>query len=150
VPWLFSQLGVAALWADDKPKPAFDALLAKVKRSDPKADFQQLRMAFTRTSDYKPYDTDANKIHEQMRNALQKQDYEQAIQLAEKVLKTKYVDLHAHLVAYRAYSELNKGEQAKYHRYVYDGLLESILKSANARIRSMLTWSSPPTKSMRS
>jgi hypothetical protein len=129
---------VVALWtigivnAQEKPKPTYDTILEQVKKSDPKADFLKLRMAFTETAQYSPYGEDT-KTRDAMNEAMEQKEYEKAAELAQKILKSKYVDLNAHLVAQRAYTELKKDDQAKYHKYVYDGLLQSILKSGDGK-----------------
>jgi hypothetical protein len=134
----FPGILVLGLWisgavaAQEKSKPSFDTLLEQVKKSDPKADFLRLRMAFTETKQYDPYGEDL-KTRGAMSEALEKEDYAKAAELAEKIMKEKYVDLRAHLVASRAYSALKKEEQAKYHKYVFDGLLQSILKSGDGK-----------------
>jgi hypothetical protein len=71
-----------------------------------------------------------------MNAAIEKKDFATALQLATNVLKTNYVDWAAHLVAYRAYTELKNDEQAKFHKYVCEGLIRSILRSGNGRSAS--------------
>jgi hypothetical protein len=129
---IFCVWSVTSLQAQEKPKPSYDALLDQVKKSDPKADFLQLRMAFTRTANYKPYDSD-NKARKGMTDAWEKKDLARAVALAQQVLKNRYVDLTAHWILSRAYAELKKADQAKYHRRVFDGLVQSILKSGNGK-----------------
>ena len=101
-------------------------------KSDPKADYLKLRMAFTETASYNPYEPD-RKTQEEMTQALDKKEYDKAIQLADKALKTNYVDLKAHSVAHRAYTALGKADQAKFHRAVFNGLVQSILKSGDGK-----------------
>jgi hypothetical protein len=126
--------GVSFSIAQEKPKAdlKFGELLEQVKKQDPKADFQKLRMAFTKTEQYQPYspDRDAEKA---MTTALKKEDYKKAAELAEKRIQAKYVDLLSHSIAAKAYAELKEEEKAKFHKYVYDGLLESILKSGDGK-----------------
>src|SRR5262245_42663854 len=103
---------LASVDAQEKPTPGYDVLLEQVKKADPKADFLKLRMAFTETAGYKPYGRD-RETHQKMAEALEKKDYAKAIELAEKPLKTCYVDLEAHSVLDQAYTQLGKAEQAK-------------------------------------
>jgi hypothetical protein len=119
-------------YSQEKDEKRFDDLLAQVKKSDPKSDFLKLRMAFTKTAAYNPYDLD-NMIHEEMATALDNKKYDKAIQLAEKVLSTRFVDVNAHSVASRAYTALEKAEQAKFHSFVREGLVQSILKSGDGK-----------------
>jgi hypothetical protein len=118
--------------AQEKPTPGYDVLLEQVKKADPGADFLKLRMAFTETASYKPYGPD-RETHAKMAEAFEKQDYLKAIELGEKLLNTCYVDLRAHAVMHRAYAQLGKADQAKFHRHVLDGLVQSILKSGDGK-----------------
>lgn len=113
-------------------QPAFDALLERVKKEDPKVDFAALRMAFTRTPGYTPY-AGSRPDRDAMRAAFEQKDHDKALALAQKVLQKNYVDLDAHLIALRAFTEKKDQEKAKYHRYVLQGLLDSILKSGDGK-----------------
>jgi hypothetical protein len=106
--------------------------MEQVKKADPKADFLRLRMAFMQTRWYKPYDL-SDKRALAMNAALEKKDYKKALELAETILQFKYVDWNAHLVAYRAHAELKNSAQSKYHRFVCDGLIRSIMQSGNGK-----------------
>jgi len=75
----------------DRGEPSYDDLLAQVKKADPKADFLKLRMAFTKTAAYDPYDDPFRTIPQEMNAALNKKEYDKAIELAEKTLKKRYV-----------------------------------------------------------
>jgi hypothetical protein len=123
---------LAAVDAQEKPTPGYDVLLEQVKKADPKADFLKLRMAFTETASYKPYDPD-RETQKRMAEAFQKKEYGKAIESGEKLLKTCYVDLEAHFALSRAYTQLGKADQAKFHRYVFDGLVQSTLKSGDGK-----------------
>jgi hypothetical protein len=68
-----------------------------------------------------------------MEEALDAKDYSKAVALAEKVLKKNFVDIKAHWVAHQAHSRLKKADQSKFHRYVYDGLIQSIVKSGDGK-----------------
>ncbi len=60
--------------AQEKTNLSYQQLLDRVKNADLKADFFQLRMAFTQTPLYKPYG-DKDKTAEAMNAALDKKDY---------------------------------------------------------------------------
>lgn len=126
-------LGGMAL-ADETPKDmaTYQELLKQVKESSPKADFLKLRMAFTETAAYNPYDSDVM-AKQEMAEALDNKEYEKALKLAEKALANRYVDINAHSVAARACEGLKKTEQAEFHRKVHDGLIQSILKSGDGK-----------------
>jgi hypothetical protein len=122
----------AVVRADEPPKLTYADLLEKVKNDDPKADFQKLRMAFTETPNYKPYDLE-REGQQALKAALENKDHERVLELANKMLGKNYVDARAHLLAFRACKELKKEEEARHHRYVYDGLVQSIRKSGDGK-----------------
>jgi hypothetical protein len=124
--------GLALVRAEEKPDATFDALLEKVKKSDPKVDFGELRTAFTRTTKYDPYNNQL-KTHGEMAEALGNKEYEKALELAEQLLKDNYLDADAHFHAFRACTELKKEEEAALHRYVFRGLVGSIAKSGDGK-----------------
>jgi Domain of unknown function (DUF4919) len=68
-----------------------------------------------------------------MFTAMQEKRYEKAIEYAEKVMKAKFVDINAHLIASAAYKEMGNTEKGKFHRYVADGLIKSILSSGDGK-----------------
>jgi hypothetical protein len=113
-------------------EPGYDSLLAQAKKGDPKTDFLKLRMTFTKTAGYNPYFFD-RKMYQEMSAAFAAKDYDKAIMHADKILAAKYVDIDAHAVAMRSYAALGKTDQAKLHRVVIDGLVQSILKSGNGK-----------------
>jgi hypothetical protein len=119
--------------AEEKPKAAYADLLEKVKSQDPKADFAALRMAYTETPAYNPYDFEQRDNQQAMRAAMKKKEYEKAVEYVEKVLAKNYLDIEAHYIAARALTELKKEDRAKYHRWVANGLVESILKSGDGK-----------------
>jgi hypothetical protein len=123
---------LASTNAQETPQATYQSILAQVKNSDSKADFGKLRTAFTQTGNYKPYDSDRN-TKKSLFAALQKKEYAKAKELAGKILETNYVDVDAHRAMYRACSELQMTDQAKFHRYVLDGLIQSILKSGDGK-----------------
>jgi hypothetical protein len=123
---------VASTSAQERSKPSYKDLLERVKKSDPKVDFTALRMVFTETDAYKPYDFERGD-RDAMRAALRKKDYAKALKQAEKCLQKNYLDIEAHSVAWRACKELKNQEKAKCHRYVRDGLLQSIQKSGDGK-----------------
>jgi hypothetical protein len=119
-------------FAQDAKEPSYQDILARVKKMDPKADFTGLRMAYTQTPNYKPYDDD-RESRDQLRGAFGDKEYQKAVEQAEKLLSKNYVDIEAHRVAASAHAELKNDKQAKFHAYVRDGLVQSILKSGDGK-----------------
>lgn len=110
----------------------YESLLEKVKKSDPAADFSALRLAY---ADHPPKDSggadaDTNKS---MLSAFRNKEYDKAIESAQKILQGSFVDINAHLVLAAAYKEKKDPEKEKFHSYVAEGLIKSILKSGDGK-----------------
>lgn len=129
--YLLMGLVVTATGAQEPTKASYQELLERVKKADPKVDFGALRMAFTATAAYNPYGLDQDRPR--MRAAFAKKDFDKALEFAEKLLGKNYPDIEAHRVAWRAHTELQDPDKAKFHRYVRDGLVQSILKSGDGK-----------------
>jgi hypothetical protein len=136
---LLSVLSWAA-WAQDKPpqettnkdeqQPRYETLLAKVKQGDLTIDFAAFRLAYTKTKDFSGYGgLDRRAAFE----ALNKNDFAKALQLAEKELEKNFVDINAHYIALIANRETGQAEKAERHRTLFLKLLESIEKSGNGK-----------------
>jgi hypothetical protein len=117
----------------DSADAAFLSLLERVKRADLTIDFTELRMSYAQTSKYDPYNFSIGELRNSMVSALDAQNYELALKLADDILTQNYIFTDAHLVAIRAYENLGRTEEAKYHRYVLDGLIGSMLQSGDGK-----------------
>ena len=109
----------------------YEDLLDKLKKGDTNIDYKTFRLAFTETKAFSPYG--GSEVRKQMNEALNKDDYKEALKIAEERLKTYYVDIDAHFVAHIAHKELGNTEKAEFHRDVARGLLESILNGADGK-----------------
>jgi hypothetical protein len=118
--------------AQEKPGQEYEALLARVKKSDPKVDFTRLRLAYTKSPGYDPYGSDPD-LRKGIRTALAKKEFAKVVELAGKALRANYLDIETHLAAHRAYKALKDEEKSRNHRYVLDGLIKSILKSGDGK-----------------
>jgi hypothetical protein len=125
--------GASTIPAQAAKPPSYEMLLENVKKKDPKADFKALRMAYSKTQAYNPYDFGRQKAQQAMNRAIKAKDYAQALQLARNRLEKNYVDVQAHMVASLSYKQLGKADRSDYHRYVADGLIKSILKSGDGK-----------------
>jgi hypothetical protein len=103
----------------------YEILLDRVKKADPTVDFKEFRIAYTKTSQYNPYEGDP--AEQEMAKAFNNKDNPQAIECAEKILAHNYVNIRAHLICMMAYDMLGNKEKAGFHRYVSDGLIRSII-----------------------
>lgn len=119
--------------AGQNGKTAYEDMLERVMKADPAVDFAALRFAY---ADNPPEgsgtDRDASRA---MFIALRDKHYAKAIEEAEKVLNSKYVDINAHLVSAAAYKEKGNAEKEKFHRYVAEGLIKSILNTGNGKTK---------------
>jgi hypothetical protein len=108
----------------------FDALLAKVKKSDDSVDFAQLRRLYTQTDAYSPYGDSAKK---EMYTVLNNNDFKKARSLADEALTENYLNIDAHLVKMIACDKLGEAACSAHHKYVAKGIIDSILKSGDGK-----------------
>jgi hypothetical protein len=102
---------------------AYALLVDRLKAGDRAVDFTELRMAFTRTPEYRGM---MMGFYQPLWRTLNSGDFAGALRVAETVLRQNYVEPNAHMVAARAHRELGHAEQAEFHQFVVDGLLRSI------------------------
>ena len=127
--WAVAQEPVAPK-SDTPPKTTYETLLEKVKQQDQKVDFSELRMTYTETAAYSPYGGDAES-RKAMFAALKAQEYEKVLASAEQVLAKNYLDINGHFGCFAAHRRLGHEDKAAYHRYVFEGLLNSIKNSGD-------------------
>ena len=84
------------------------------------------------SSEYK-HAKDTSDDEKSMEKSLRDKDYGKAIEEAEKVLASEYVNLDAHYVEFVSYRELGQVDKAQYHRAVFKGLIDSILHSGDGK-----------------
>ena len=138
---LFVVTCVSAQTPQETPKPTespaaakpaqatkYDALLEKVKQKDPSVNFTELRHAFYESPNYNPHSPMMS--YRPLNAAIAQKNYEQALQIAEGVLAKNFVEINAHMTAQIAYQETGNAEKAAFHKFMVEGLLNSI-KSAN-------------------
>jgi Domain of unknown function (DUF4919) len=118
--------------APSEAAAAYDALLEKVKKSDPAVDFQALRLAYTETKAYGPYGGDAE-ARKNMFAALRANEYSKVLDRAMEILSHNYMDIMGHFGAFVANRELGHADKSTYHRYVFEGLVNSIKNSGDGK-----------------
>jgi hypothetical protein len=94
-------------------------------------NFFTLRMAYSRTPDYSPYDSHINDMHKKIRDYIDNFHYNEAISIADSILSKNYVDLLSHLYCGYAYKQLKDTTAANFHYSIYDKLLRSIAASGD-------------------
>jgi hypothetical protein len=115
----------------ESPSPAqakYDALLARVKERDATVDLAELREAFTETPAYR---ATAMVFYQALWAPLNKGDFPGAVQVAEKVLTTNYVEINAHMVASIANRQLGNVPRAEYHMNIANGLLRVVMSKGD-------------------
>lgn len=117
---------------DRLDKKQFTVILDSVKQRLPASLFW-LRMAYTHTGQYDPYDPDVGKAHKKIRAYLKAADYPSALNLADSLLYLNYVDIPSHLYSGFAHLQLGDSLLAGYHYSLYYGLLESISESGDGK-----------------
>jgi hypothetical protein len=129
---LILTLSPAASYSAQEAAARYESLLERVRKGDPAADFTALRLAY---ADNPPKDAGGTdpEVSRSMFSAMRDKKYGKAIEYAEKIMKGNYVDIDAHLVASAAYKEQGDAEKEKYHGYVAEGLIKSILSSGDGK-----------------
>ncbi|HSD45517.1 MAG TPA: DUF4919 domain-containing protein [Pyrinomonadaceae bacterium] len=118
--------------AQKPAKPTkYDALVEKVKQKDPSVNFTELRHAFYESPNYNPYAP--MMAYRPMNAAINQKNYEEALKIAENVLAKNFVEINAHIVAQIAYRETGNTEKAEFHKFMVDGLLNSIKSSVDGK-----------------
>lgn len=107
----------------------------KIKKRLPDADFTNLRMIYTNTAEYQPFGSTEGNMLDPMFEALQNGEYKRCLKGAESILDTNYASLNAHYAAMSCHYESGNAEEGAFHRYVLDGLVDSIDSSGDGRSR---------------
>jgi len=111
----------------------YQYLIAHLKSHEDDIDFYELRMLYTQTPIYNPYDDKIHDLHDGMYAALSKPDFQKALECAETIFEKCYVDMDAHFVCSIIYAKLNDPLKNKYHQFVYEGLFDSIVASGDGK-----------------
>lgn len=109
---------------------SFPTILDSIQNGQ-SADFFTLRLAFTKTRNYDPYNSDIGEIHDEIEKLIDSQQYEKALEKAQGILENKYVDIKSHLFCSFIYRQLGDSMRTDYHYYFYNGLQESIYFSGD-------------------
>jgi hypothetical protein len=113
-------------------KTTYEALLERVKKRDQTVDFQELRFAYTDTKVYGPYGGDAAS-RRNMFASLKANQYDKVLETATAILSSNYLDIMGHFGSFVAHRELGHADLSAYHRFVFEGLLNSIKNSGDGK-----------------
>ena len=134
--WIAAVLLAALVLAQPAPAPAatpqqeYKTLLERVKKSDASVDFARLRKLQTQVDSYEPYGAD---VEDHPLALVADGNLEGARLLAKQILAVSYLDMEAHTAAARVAEKQGDKAAAAHHRYVMDGILNSILKSGDGK-----------------
>jgi len=97
-------------------------------------DFFKLRITFTKTNEYLPYDSEFESPFNPVDKKIESGNYEDAILILDSLLEIKYVNIKAHLYLGYVYRLLNDPVKSEFHYSIYGGLIESILNYGDGSI----------------
>jgi Domain of unknown function (DUF4919) len=127
--WCFT---CAAAGAEKKPVDDYTVLLARAKLEPMSADFSKLRMAFTKSPAYRPYETYAAEDKE-IEAAIAAADWKRAGDLLVALLEKNYLRLKSHVYAITIYDKIDNPERGLYHRAFFDKLLDAVVGTRDGR-----------------
>jgi len=102
-------------------------------RSEKSQDFFTLRMAYTKTKIYDPYDSEIDGLRKEIKLNIKEKKFNKALEIAERILKKRYIDIKTHLYCGEIYKQLNDSAKFNYHNDIYNGLLNSIYFSGDGK-----------------
>lgn len=108
----------------------YEGLLSKAKSTPESADFQQLRFAYARSSQYNPYGASTADLWA-LGEVIGHADGETAMGAIDETLESNYLDIRAHLLAASVHRSMGDADKATYHGRFAGGLLRSILESGD-------------------
>jgi len=107
-------------------------LLETIKK-EISTDFFTLRMAYTKTLEWDPYDTELSAKYNTIRSLIDSSELAAALKITESILEQRFVDIDAHLYNGYIYKKLGEVAKSDYHYKINKGLIESICVSGDGR-----------------
>ena len=112
----------------------YEDLLQAAKLNPDFTDFKELRLAYTKSPEYTPHsDIPQIELRKSAYNALNQEDLQMAINLANRMLELNYLDIDAHLIAATSCGKIGDETRSTYHWRFTKGLLGSILQSGDGQ-----------------
>jgi hypothetical protein len=124
-------LGLSAVAAADLPK--YEDLLGHVKAGDAGVDYTALRMAYTRSDAYDPYDSNIESSYGALLKAVGDKDCAAVLAKSDEVLKTNYLSIFSHLFRARCFDEGGDRPGAVRELTVANGLKQSLEASGDGK-----------------
>jgi hypothetical protein len=120
------------VWTTGVARESYEALVARIRARDSVVDFRETRAAYAEL----PVDQRgcSRKLpKKEMLEALNQKMFDDAAKHAQTILSSCYVDIDTHVLASIAYRQSMDLERANFHRWVADGLIQSILDSGDGK-----------------
>lgn len=96
-------------------------------------DFFSLRMAYTKTKMYDPYDVKIDELRKKIKLNIEEKNFEKALEIARLILEKRYIDIKTHSYCSYIYKQLNDSVKSNYHNNIYNGLMNSIYFSGDGK-----------------
>jgi hypothetical protein len=107
-------------------------MVERLMNGDRTVDFTAFRMAFTNTPAYTQVWANATSmIH--YRQMWDQPKIDDALKVATPILEETFVDVNAQMIASLGYQQAGNTERAQLHRFIADGLLNSIRSSGDGK-----------------
>jgi len=107
--------------------------LKNVISKSPDADFLKLRMAYTNTKMYAPYSLDTHSLQKKAFQKINEKKFEECLEISNDIVKLNYTNLGGQYLSMVCNFKLERNEDGKYHRYVLNGLINSIANNGDGR-----------------
>lgn len=96
-------------------------------------DYFRLRMAYTKTGEYNPYDTETARNYKEIETAIAAGNFDSALEISEKIIEKNFVDPTAHVYAGYCYQMKGNAAKSDYHNEIYSEIMDSIYKTGDGR-----------------
>ena len=111
----------------------YDKERQKVMNGQKDADFTALRMSYTGTKAYAPWDSAEHEAALAMLAAQEDGEYQLCLSLAKAILQKNYTSLDGHFGSLACRQNPSKQEDSDQHRFALEGLMKSIRTSGNGQ-----------------
>ena len=121
--------GLAAAQSPSSAPPSpenYESLLSKLTAGWTNIDYNEIRLAYSRTKDAGPYGADHD-VRRQMEAAALENRCDEAIKIADSILARFYLSPDTHAAESSCYRVAGNNTKADFHKAVYLGLINSIL-----------------------
>jgi hypothetical protein len=96
-------------------------------------DYFTLRMAFTKTKNWLPYDTEISQKHKEINSLIGSAKYDEALKISDSILDKNYVEIETQLINGYLYKLLGDTVRSVFHYRIYEELLKSIYTSGDGK-----------------